>query len=264
MHNRKNMRPFLPVFCCMILFSMTSIAQTFQWNKNPVIAHRGAFKKNNLPENSIAALKEAFRLNCYGSEFDVHMTVDSVLVVNHDNDHQGLVIAKTTYKDLKKLPLKNGESIPTLESYLKEGKKQRSTKMILEIKPDKDPERMRQVTDAVVAMVRKLKAQEWVEYIGFNYASMERVLALEPTAKVAYLNGDATAEKLKKDGFAGADYHYTVYKNGDWFTKAKELGLTLNAWTVNEAADMQWLLANKVEYITTNEPELLFDILKKH
>ncbi len=258
------MKSYLPVFWCLILFSTTSMAQNFQWNKNPVIAHRGAFKKNNLPENSIAALKEAFRLNCYGSEFDVHQTKDGVLVINHDNDHKGLVIAKTTYEELKKIPLSNGESIPTLESYLEEGKKQRGTKMILEIKPDKDPQRMRQVTDAVVAMVKKLKAQEWVEYIGFNYASMQRVLELEPTATVAYLNGDVSAEQLKKDGFAGADYHYTIYKNSDWFSKAKALGLTLNAWTVNGAADMQWLLDNKVNYITTNEPELLFEILKKN
>lgn len=257
------MKPFLPVFCCLFLFSIASFAQTFQWHKNPVIAHRGAFKKNNLPENSIAALKEAIRLNCYGTEFDVHMTKDSILVVNHDPDHQGMVIATSTYATLKKLPLKNGESIPTLKSYLKEGKKQLRTKLILEIKPDKDPERMRQVTDAVVAMVRKLKAQQWVEYISFNYASMSRVLELEPTAIVAYLNGDATAEKLKQDGFAGADYQFSKYKNSDWFSKAKELGLTLNAWTVNKAEDMQWLLDNKVEFITTDEPELLFEVLKK-
>ncbi|MEJ5962328.1 glycerophosphodiester phosphodiesterase [Pedobacter immunditicola] len=258
------MKLFLPAFCCLILFATASLAQTFQWHKNPVIAHRGAFKKKNLPENSIAALKEAIRLKCYGTEFDVHMTKDSVLVVNHDHDHQGMVIATSTYAALKKLPLKNGESIPTLESYLKEGKKQVRTKLILEIKPDKDPERMREIADAVVAMVRKLKAQQWVEYIGFNYASMLRVLALEPTATVAYLNGDATAEKLKQDGFAGADYHFTAYKTSDWFSKAKELGLTLNAWTVNNAEDMQWLLDNKVEFITTNEPELLFEILKKN
>ena len=258
------MKLFLPVYCCLILFSTASVAQTFHWHKNSVIAHRGAFKKNNLPENSIAALKEAIRLNCYGSEFDVHMTKDGVLVVNHDNDYQGMVIATSTYAALKKLPLKNGESIPTLKSYLNEGKKQTRTKLILEIKPDNDPERMLKVTDAVVDMVKKLKAQPWVEYIGFNYASMQRVLALEPTAIVAYLNGDAAAEKLKQDGFAGADYNFTIYKNSDWFSKAKEFGLTLNAWTVNNAEDMQWLLDNKVEFITTNEPELLFELLKKN
>ena len=59
---------------------------------NPVIAHRGAFKKNGFPENSIAALKEAIRLGCTGSEFDVRMTADDVLIVHHDPDYQQIEI----------------------------------------------------------------------------------------------------------------------------------------------------------------------------
>jgi glycerophosphoryl diester phosphodiesterase len=60
------------------------------------------------------------------------------------------------------------------------------------------------------------------------------------------------------------DYHYSVYqKNPTWIAEAKQLGLTINAWTVNETAEMQQLIDQKVEYITTNEPELLFTLLKK-
>jgi len=35
------------------------------------------------------------------------------------------------------------------------------------------------------------------------------------------------------------------------------LGVSLNAWTVNDPADMDWLIAHRFNYITTNEPELL-------
>jgi glycerophosphoryl diester phosphodiesterase len=232
------------------------------WNNNPVIAHRGAWKKNNLPENSIASLKEAARLGCYGSEFDVHMTSDSVLVINHDADFYGLHIAEVTYKELLTKQHPNGEHIPTLEEYLKEGIKQKKMKLILEIKPSKaDTKRDLEMTDRVVAMVKKLKAKEWVDYISFSYDILKRVLVLDSKAKVAYLNGDASLEKLKADGFYGADYHYSVYQKGEWFAKAKALGLTINAWTVNNADDMKWLLKNKVEFITTNEPELAFETI---
>jgi glycerophosphoryl diester phosphodiesterase len=37
----------------------------------------------------------------------------------------------------------------------------------------------------------------------------------------------------------------------------------LNVWTVNNKEDMQWLIDNKFDYITTNEPELLFEVIKK-
>ncbi|NQX55579.1 glycerophosphodiester phosphodiesterase [Pedobacter panaciterrae] len=240
-----------------------AIVKGSSWNNNPVIAHRGAWKKNNLPENSIASLKEAIRLGCYGSEFDVHMTSDSVLVINHDPDFYGLHIAQVTYKELLTKKHPNGENIPTLEAYLKEGIKQKKMKLILEIKPSKaDPERDQKLTDRAVAMVKKLKAKEWVDYISFSYDVLKRVLELDPKAKVAYLNGDASLDKLKADGFYGADYHYSVYQKGEWFAKAKELGLTINAWTVNNAEDMKWLLKNKVEFITTNEPELAFETIK--
>ena len=51
---------------------------------NPVIAHRGAWKKNGLPQNSIASLRQAIALEWGGSEFDVRMTADDSLIINHD------------------------------------------------------------------------------------------------------------------------------------------------------------------------------------
>ena len=48
------------------------------FHKNRVIAHRGAWKNTGAAENSIAALQHAVKLGCQGTEFDVHMTMDSV------------------------------------------------------------------------------------------------------------------------------------------------------------------------------------------
>lgn len=257
--------------CFALLLAMTisiaSHAQTMKWHKNPVIAHRGAFKKNNYPENSIASLKEAIRLNCYGSEFDVHMTRDGVIVVNHDADFQGTDISTSTYQELLAKKLPNGESIPTLEAFLKEGMKQKKTKLILELKPAKSDEDMMRLTEAAVKMVHDMKATAWIEYISFHYGSLKRILELDPKATVAFLasgKGAVPAETLKEDKFAGADYHYSVYKQDpSWFSKAHALGLTINGWTVNAKEDLQWMLDNKADYITTNEPELLFDLLGK-
>lgn len=259
------MKTLLSVIC-LLFIAYNSNAQKMKWNQNSVIAHRGAWKKNNLPENSIASLKEAVRLKCYGSEFDVHFTKDSVIVVNHDDVFKGMTIATSTYEELKKQLHTNGEEIPTLENYLKEGMKQKNTKLILEIKVEKTPEGTIALTDAVVKMVKALKADAWVEYISFSYASVQRVVELDPKAKtafLAYIKGDVSLEKLKEDHIGQADYFYTIYKEGDWFKKAHELGITINAWTVNKEEDMKWLIDQKADFITTNEPELLFDLLKK-
>lgn len=251
----------------LLFIAFSGNAQKMKWNKNSVIAHRGAWKKNNLPENSIASLKEAVRLKCYGSEFDVHFTKDSVIVVNHDDVFKGMTIANATYAELQQQLHTNGEQIPTLESYLTEGMKQKGTKLILEIKMAKTPEATIALTDATVKMVKRLKADMWVEYISFSYPAVQRVLELDPAAKTAFLafiKGEVSLEKLKQDHIGQADYFYTIYKEGDWFKKAKELGITINAWTVNKEEDMKWLIDEKAEFITTNEPELLFDLLKKN
>ncbi|RZL47982.1 MAG: glycerophosphodiester phosphodiesterase [Pedobacter sp.] len=257
----------------MIAILLTSMVGTIanaqktitSWNKNQVIAHRGAWKAKNLPENSIAALKHAFALNCHGSEFDVHLTLDSVIVVNHDPTFLGINISKSTYKQLLAKKLANGESIPTLENYLKTGMKQKKTKLILEIKPQNlGKERDMVLTQKVLEMVRKLKAQAWVEYISFGYDICEYIIKNEPKAKVAYLTGNVEPEKMKADGFTGVDYHFSVYqKNADYIARFKKLGLTINGWTANLPAEIDFLIANQVDYITTNEPELVFELLKK-
>ena len=44
---------------------------------------------------------------------------------------------------------------------------------------------------------------------------------------------------------------------------AKRNNIILNAWTVNQVAEMDWLIANEFDFITTNEPELLTERIKQ-
>ena len=233
---------------------------------NPVIAHRGAFKKNGFPENSIASLREAIRLNCAGSEFDVRMTADSVLVVNHDPHHQGLLIETTSYAALSAYKLTNGEPLPTLPSYLQAGKQEKpSTRLILEIKPTdtKTTERRDLIARSVLKAVREAGVEAYTEYISFDYEQLLVLKRHHKNAIVHYLNGDRSPEQVAKDGIDGIDYNFSVFqKNPDWIGQAKRLKLVLNAWTVNDMAQLDWFLLQKFDFITTNEPELLFERVK--
>ena len=51
-------------------------------------------------------------------------------------------------------------------------------------------------------------------------------------------------------------------RNPAWIEAAQQNKIILNAWTVNDKQDMQWLLEKKFDLITTNEPELLLSLLK--
>ncbi|WP_255478840.1 glycerophosphodiester phosphodiesterase family protein [Rufibacter sp. XAAS-G3-1] len=232
---------------------------------NRVIAHRGAFKNTGATENSIGALQHAIKLGCAGSEFDVHMSADSVLFVHHDHDVDGIHIEKTPAAELIKLKLPNGENLPTLEAYLQAGLQQNKTKLILEIKPSSlSKARGQALARKVVELVQKHKAQGWVDYISFDYDILKKVQELEPYAKVAYLNGEKAPAELAKDKMYGFDYHQSVLqKNPHWIEEAHRLGLTVNAWTVNSPDMMDWLLERKADFITTNEPELLLEKVRK-
>ncbi|PQJ80536.1 glycerophosphodiester phosphodiesterase family protein [Polaribacter porphyrae] len=259
------MRIFSTFIILMVFFSCKEDNQ-LNFADNPVIAHRGAWKTKNLPENSIAALKEAIRLNCYGSEFDVRMTKDSVLIVTHDNEYNNLLIAKTNYNELAEKKLSNGEVLPTLKEFILAGMKNNtSTGLVLEIKPTTSKERNIAITDRVLALVEDLEADKYIaSYISFSLDILKRIVEQQPNAKTQYLDGSKSPEQLKKLGISGLDYlAYKFKKRPHWINSAKEHNLTLNAWTVNTTEDIDWLLANNFNYITTNEPELVFERLKK-
>jgi glycerophosphoryl diester phosphodiesterase len=232
--------------------------------KNRVVAHRGAWKNTGAPENSLAALRQAVKLGCEGSEFDVHMTADSVPVVNHDNAVQAVSIARTQSSELLKLQLSNGEPLPTLSAYLTAGMEQMTTRLVLEIKTSElGKEHSLALTRKVIELVESHRAQAWVDYIAFDFDVCREVVRLAPYARVAYLNGDKTPDELAAEHFFGLDYHFKVLqKNPGWIEDAHLRNLTVNVWTVNDTTLMKELLDKKVEFITTNEPEELLKLVK--
>ncbi|KAF2517923.1 glycerophosphodiester phosphodiesterase family protein [Flavobacterium foetidum] len=243
----------------LIVFSF-SYAQ-----KNAIVAHRGAWKKNNLPENSIAALRHAIDLKLPGSEFDVWRTADDSLVINHDAHYNKLLIEETKYADLIRFKLSNGEKLPTLCEYISEGKKNnKKTLLVCEIKPSEiSKERGQKTALMAVEVVKKLKADKNTCYISFDYEILKAIRKVDPKTSLQYLEGNKSPKEVKADKINGVDYHYSVFqKHPEWIKEAEDNKIILNAWTVNEATDMDWLIAHKFNYITTNEPELLSERLK--
>lgn len=259
MNTIKIFRIFLFVLATIVLSSCNA-------KKNAVVAHRGAWKKNNLPENSIAALRHAIDLKLPGSEFDVWRTADDSLVINHDPHYNNLIIEETKYADLIKFKLSNGEKLPTLREYILEGKKNnKQTLLVCEIKPSGiSKERGKKTALKVVETVKKLKAEKMTSYISFDYEILKQIRQVDPKTSLQYLEGNKSPKEVKADNISGVDYHYSVFqKHPEWIKEAKENNITLNAWTVNDVEVMDWIIKNKFNYITTNEPELLKEKVKR-
>ena len=139
-------------------------------------------------------------MGCYGSEFDVHMAADSVLFVNHDHTIQEVPIEKSSSSTLTAIKLSNGESLPTVESYLLLGKELKKIRLVLEIKTSQlGKERSLALAEKCVELVRKTKTQKQVDYIAFDYDVCKKVKELDPQAHVTYLNGDKTPAEVAAD-----------------------------------------------------------------
>jgi len=261
--NYRSLRfPFvLTLLCSLLTMSYDGMSQK---TSTQVIAHRGAWKNTGVPENSIAALQHAIRLKCWGSEFDVHLSFDSIPFILHDHSIQGIHLEKTSSAELAKVKLSNGEALPTLEAYLQAGKNQNATRLILEIKPSSiSLERSLALTKKCVEMVHKVNVTSITEYISFDWDVCKKVKELDPSATVTYLRGDKSPDDILSAGLDGMDYNYNVFKkNEDWLVQAKAKKLITNVWTVNDPESMRWFMERKVDYITTNEPEKLIELLK--
>lgn len=233
--------------------------------KNPIIAHRGAWKEYNLPQNSIASLKKAIEIGCGGSEFDVHLTKDAVVVVNHDHDFYGLDIESYSYKALLKNNHPNGEKLPTLIEYLEEGLKQKETKLILEVKSSNvSLARTFLMIDLIKDYVETKSLENQLEFILFSFDAANYMKQQLPTYQISYLNGDKTPQDIKSAGLDGIDYEYVVFQeNLNYFEECKIYGLSSNSWTVNTEMLLDKFIKHKIDVVTTDFPSQFLDIISK-
>lgn len=242
-----------------IFFSMMMYAQP------KVVAHRGYWRTDGSAQNSITSLQKAAAIGCYGSEFDVWITVDGVPVVNHDATINGIQIQDATYAELMNHRLSNGEFLPTLQQYLQEGAKLKGCQLILEIKPHSTPLRDERAVQRVLELVHMLGLQKQTEYISFSLHACKYLHELEPKAKVAYLNGELSPKQVKELGLTGIDYEQGVFKrHPEWLEEAQKNGVEVNVWTVDgEEALSHHAKLKGIDIITTNDPEVFQKVLKQ-
>ncbi|MDR2149018.1 MAG: glycerophosphodiester phosphodiesterase [Tannerella sp.] len=251
-----NIKKILILLSGIFLFAHLAISQP------EIIAHRGFWNTEKSAQNSIKAMKLADKAKVYGSEFDVILTRDGVPVVNHDPEIEGFNIEETNYETLKNLRLSNGEKLPTLKKFLTQGRRNQFTRLILEIKPHRSEKNELRAVETIVKMVKNSLVTGKVDYISFSLFICEELRRLSPESEIYYLNGDLSPEEIYDLGFTGLDYNSKVFlENPDWIERARELGLKTNVWTVNNEEQMIRFMDMGVDFITTDNPLLLKEII---
>lgn len=228
-----------------------------------IIAHRGYHADAGAAPNSIASFTAAQAEGYYGSESDFYITKDGVVVCNHDAAIGGKTIENSDYADIKDEKLSNGEVLPTLADYLDKLKSSGSkTKLILEIKSHSTAANNTRAVDAIVKQVSDASLAIKTDYIAFSYDVCTQLVAKSlPTGTViGYLSGDKAPDALDA-GINCIDYNMTPLRdNPAWIQQAHESDRTVNAWTVNSQQDMVDFIVMGVDYITTDNPQILKEL----
>lgn len=246
----------LPVFLTL------GCAQPQNKYDTDIVAHRGYWDTN--AQNSIASLAKAQEFGCWGSEFDLHLTADDVVVVNHDPTIGKTDIQKSPFEEVRAHALKNGEPVSTLAEYLAQGVKSNCV-LVLELKPHYSQER----EDILVEKcLEALRAQELMDpsriaFISFSFYICQQLSQKCPGYTVQYLEGGKTPTEVFDAGIGGIDYHFSFFqKHPEWVKEAHDLGMSVNVWTVDNREVMLEMLELGVDQLTTNAPALAREVIE--
>lgn len=212
-------------------------------------------------DNSIESFAKAIEMGANMIKFDVRQSRDGVLVAHHDPTTGGRIISETTYDEIKRI---DGD-IPTYEEVLKltRGK----------IKLDIELKEQGYEKEAVNLALEFFGTDDFImtSFVGNCISAVKRyhprirtglILGRHQIAK-AILARLSTRCPIKWTRKTGADYLVLDYKlAGDrLFKAAKDNGLQVMVWTVNERATIERFLSHDDIYgIITNYPDVAMEM----
>lgn len=231
-----------------------------------IVAHRGFWncEAGGFARNSIAALKAAQDAGFWGSEFDVNMTADSVLLVFHDSSVGGKKIEKNPHSAFADFRLENGEPIPTLDLFLAQAAKSDKTKLVFELKAHSSPAVEDEAIQRSLELLEKygLLTPDRVQFISFSLHACREFARRCPGFSVQYLGANLWPVELLENGINGIDMNFFYYLPVRRFhDEARRLEMSINVWTVNKPEDMEKVIETGIDMLTTDEPMKARDIL---
>lgn len=222
-----------------------------------IIGHRGASAE--APENTLAAFALALEQGADGIELDVQLTADGWLAVFHDLTLERLTtgtgrVTDKTLAELQSLALKEEQTIPSLnEVFELLGKR-----LLYNVEIKDFGWRDRGTETAVAECIRTHGLEEHVLISSFNPFCVRRARrALSRTTAVALLRENNWLKIGHNFAATQADHPHYPLVNQESMAWAKQKGLLVNVWTVDDPAEGERLQKLGVNGIVTNKPQFM-------
>ena len=250
-----------------------------------VIAHQGG--DGVWPSNTLFAFEHAADLGVDVLEMDIHMTKDGALVVSHDESVDRLTdgagfIKEMTLAEVQSFdaaydwsPLDDGAefpyrgqgiTIPTLESVFERFPDHR---MNIEIKQSDPP-----IYQPFCNLIREHNMQDKVMVASFHDEDLTKFRETCPEVATSGSQGQIKTFVYMHLAFLGRLYppnfssvQVPIESSGvtiltsRFVNVAHARGLWVDAWTIDDPAEMQMLIDLGVDGIITDRPDLLMELL---
>ena len=226
-----------------------------------IIGHRGASAV--APENTMAAFREAIAAGADGIEFDVRLTRDGAPVVIHDNTLRrtaGLPhhIGDLTLRELESLDV----GVPSL-AQLFTLFEDNDLWLFLEIKVDWRSEHV-PLAEACCKLIQEHSLTERVFVECFDLRVLQVVASTNSEIKTAalfepglfkpsVLSDQLILNRATAIGASAVALHYRIAR-GSLVQKAKDAGLAVAIWTVDDPTWIERARSIGVDALITNNP----------
>ena len=245
------------------------------------VAHRGG--AGLAPENTLAAFQAGLEQDADALELDVHLSSDGKLVVMHDpdltrtTDGEGS-ISERTLTELQQLnaaakykgEVAKPQRVPTLGEVLELANGKASVQ--IEIKVNGDGDRYNGIEAKVLEEVRQRDMLGDVVILSFDFPTLQEIRRLAPKVDTCALISTSYLQKIGAGGpeavaeeMASLGVQFVGIKK-DWVNEKllralHEHDLKVGVWTVDEAKEIRKFADMGVEFITSNRPDRLREIL---
>ncbi len=213
-----------------------------------VVAHRGASFLE--PENTIKAIEKAVKIGADFVEVDVRMSKDNKLVIMHDpdvnrtTDGNGFV-KDYTLQELKKLDAGKGETIPTLDEVISCVKDR--VGLVIEIKePGTEGKILEKIDENNL---------ENVILTSFYHKSIKNARKMNPSvdAGIIFTGQPVDVKQMASNASANIIFPSYRYMNEDMVKQAKNKGISVYPWTIDEPEILKKFVEMGADGIVTNK-----------
>jgi glycerophosphoryl diester phosphodiesterase len=144
-------------------------------------------------------------------------------------------------------------------------------RLLLEIKVDADRQRYPGIEEKVLAALNARGLADRTVVMAFEPETVKRLRALDPSIDLALLVGRARVERERvppRDAVRwtrelGASHLGIDYRvlDSSVVEAAREAGIAVGAWTVNDEADLRRVIALGVALVISDRPDLALRLL---